>query len=281
MVRKAKPRKTGATTKEAMDRAVNFVSEKVYSLSNAADMCGLKHQTLARYVKKKKEIQDDTDVNMTQNYAARQVLSPELERMLTEYLNRCSKMAYDLSTQAVQKLAYDFASSTYSVPPSWCHLPECVQESQISTLDSEIIADTHELSSNSHTNIGITTPESIIALPRKANCKSRQKGRSTIITSTPEKEALIAKARRQISQQTKINLKELASCSTDSVTKFQITRKRKIKEISDEDDQVVLVEGKAIRQVESDSSSVSKISNQNELEYGVNKTHLSDTLSNL
>ncbi|KAF2889955.1 hypothetical protein ILUMI_09245 [Ignelater luminosus] len=93
-----------------MVRAVNLVLEKGYSLRNTVDMYGLKHQILARYVKKNKENQDDTDVSIESNYSVRQVLSHKLERMLAEYLKTYSKMAYSLSMQAVRKLAYDFAS---------------------------------------------------------------------------------------------------------------------------------------------------------------------------
>lgn len=119
MVRPQKERTIGTTSKEAMIKAVNLVINEGYSLRIAAENCNVKYQTLARYVKKKRQTHDD-NMRMEPNYANRQIFTEEQESILGEYLSTCSKMAYGLSTAAVRKLAYEYAiSNSKTVPTSW------------------------------------------------------------------------------------------------------------------------------------------------------------------
>ncbi|KAJ8951915.1 hypothetical protein NQ314_007634 [Rhamnusium bicolor] len=119
MVRIKKNRKIGATSKEAMARAVRLTIEENHSLRQAGEICGIKFQTLARYVKKARN-DPGGNVIMEPNYANRQVFSEDDEIMLAEYIITCSKMAYGLTTEGVKKLAYQFAAANNrKVPDSW------------------------------------------------------------------------------------------------------------------------------------------------------------------
>lgn len=124
MVRIKKPRKIGATSKEVMARAVKLVVEEHHSIRRAGEICEIKFQTLARYVKKARNEHerggDIENISMVPNYANKQVFTEEHERMLAEYVINCSKMAYGLTTKGVRKLAYEFATlNNRTVPDSW------------------------------------------------------------------------------------------------------------------------------------------------------------------
>ncbi|XP_074039970.1 uncharacterized protein [Leptinotarsa decemlineata] len=119
MVRRKVERKIGATSKEAMARAVRLILDENHSLRQAGEICGIKFQTLARYVKRAKN-KPGENVRMEPNYANRQVFSEEDERMLAEYIITCSQMAYGLTTEGVKKLAYQFAiANNRRIPESW------------------------------------------------------------------------------------------------------------------------------------------------------------------
>lgn len=118
MVRRAKPRKIGNTSKETMSAAVNAVIKEGCSMRTAAEKFDIKLTTLHRYVAKRKQNGEET--NMSPNYWVNKVFSDEEESMLAEYITTCGKMAYGLSTSSVRKLAYECAMrNNKKTPPSW------------------------------------------------------------------------------------------------------------------------------------------------------------------
>ena len=73
-----------------------------------------------RYVKKQKDADPSTEVRMTPNYASRQIFTASQEKMLSEYLLKCSKMCYGKSTRDLRDLAYEIAQiNNISMPTSW------------------------------------------------------------------------------------------------------------------------------------------------------------------
>lgn len=117
MPRKPKLRKIGNTSADTMEYAVNLVCNENLSVRAAADQCNIKFQTLARYVKKK---QENPNAKMEPNYLHRQVFKPGQEKILTDYLLTCSKMAYGLTEEDTRKLAYELAiKNNLKVPLSW------------------------------------------------------------------------------------------------------------------------------------------------------------------
>jgi hypothetical protein len=115
-----RPRKTdkGSFTEEVMNRGVQLVLQG-HSLKVAASQVGLKFQTLARYVKKKKD-NPNTNIRMKPNYSVNRVFTTQQENQLVEYLLNCSKMFYGLPKSDCRKLAYEMAvRNRVKYPKSW------------------------------------------------------------------------------------------------------------------------------------------------------------------
>ncbi|KAF2885440.1 hypothetical protein ILUMI_20720 [Ignelater luminosus] len=100
--------------------AVDLVLKDNYSIRAAAERLNIKFQTLHRYVTKKRRNPDIPLAGMAPNYAVRRIVSAEQEDELGEYITKCSKMAYRISTKECRKLAFEMAiRNNIKVPDSW------------------------------------------------------------------------------------------------------------------------------------------------------------------
>lgn len=114
-----KPRKIGNSGEKEMTEAVNLVLNENYSLREAAKAKGVPYVTLFRYVKKKKN-NPESNIKMEPNYDVRKVFSKEQEQDLANYIQKCSKMCYGLSTTGLRRLGYEMAEkNNIDMPPSW------------------------------------------------------------------------------------------------------------------------------------------------------------------
>ncbi|KAF2883719.1 hypothetical protein ILUMI_22447 [Ignelater luminosus] len=119
MDRKPKERKIGTVTAKQMSAAVDLVLKDNYSIRAAAERLNIKFQTLHRYVTKKRRNPDIPLAGMAPNYAVRRIFSAEQDE-LGEYITKCSKMAYGISTKECRKLAFEMAiRNNIKVPDSW------------------------------------------------------------------------------------------------------------------------------------------------------------------
>lgn len=89
-----------------MKSAMKDVTENNLSLRKAADKYNAKYQTLARYVKLKRENPNKT-LSYKPHYDSRRVVHDEQELLLTTYILERSKMCYGKSTKDVRQLAYE------------------------------------------------------------------------------------------------------------------------------------------------------------------------------
>lgn len=118
MVRKKKERKIGLTTNDTMSKAVAAVLEDGKKIRPAAKLFGIPHQTLQRYVEKKKNNPNLTQ--MAPKYDCRKVFSTDQEIDFAKYLVTRSKMAYGVSTNKFRSLAYETAViNNMTIPESW------------------------------------------------------------------------------------------------------------------------------------------------------------------
>lgn len=67
-----------------------LVISEHHSIRHSGEICGIKFQTLARYVKKSRT-EPDKNISMESNYANRQVFTEDNEVMLAEYIITCAK----------------------------------------------------------------------------------------------------------------------------------------------------------------------------------------------
>ncbi|KAF2905483.1 hypothetical protein ILUMI_00695 [Ignelater luminosus] len=143
MGRKPKERKIGTVTAKQMSAAVDLVLKDNYSIRAAAERLNIKFQTLHRYVTKKRRNPDIPLAGMAPNYAARRTFSAEQEDELGEYLTKCSKMAYGISTKECRKLAFEMAiRNNIKVPDSW-H-PQVADGNRIFNLDESGVTTAHK-----------------------------------------------------------------------------------------------------------------------------------------
>ncbi|KAF2900936.1 hypothetical protein ILUMI_05249 [Ignelater luminosus] len=114
MGRKPKERKIGTVTAKQMSAAVDLVLKDNYFIRAAAERLNIK------YVTKKRRNPDIPLAGMAPNYAVRGIFSAEQEDELGEYITKCSKMAYGISTKECRKLAFEMAiRNNIKVPDSW------------------------------------------------------------------------------------------------------------------------------------------------------------------
>lgn len=60
------------------------------------------------------------EVRVISKYATKQVFTPDQERMLEDYLIKCSKMQCGLSYKRLKEFAFKYADSLkLTIPPSW------------------------------------------------------------------------------------------------------------------------------------------------------------------
>lgn len=98
-----KKRKIGNCSEETMKEAVTLVMEGG-SLRKVAASKDISFQTLARYVKKAKQVEDVNDIRMSPNYSVNKVFSVAEEASLEKYIIDCSRMFYGLAVIDCRKL---------------------------------------------------------------------------------------------------------------------------------------------------------------------------------
>lgn len=118
--RKRKSEK-GLFSAESMKSAVQDVIKHKLSLRKAAEKNNVKHQTLARYVRKTRNSEgNEENVSYRPHYDTRRVFSEEQETILKGFIIKCSQMCYGRSTKDVRKLAYELAiHNKIQIPYRW------------------------------------------------------------------------------------------------------------------------------------------------------------------
>ncbi|KAG5874217.1 hypothetical protein JTB14_019192 [Gonioctena quinquepunctata] len=125
MVRTYKPKKTSrqAVDEESMKSAIQNVMQGVLSYRKAAVKYNLKLSTLESRVKKYKNSNDaegSSNRTFDSKYTSFQVFSTEEEKLLNDYIIKCCKMHYGLTTIQARKLAYEYAKSlSLKYPAKW------------------------------------------------------------------------------------------------------------------------------------------------------------------
>ncbi|KAF2899617.1 hypothetical protein ILUMI_06558 [Ignelater luminosus] len=120
MGKKPEEHKIGTVTAKQMSAVADLVLKDNYSIRAAAEKLNIKFQTLHRYLTKKQKNPDIPLACMAPNYAVRRIFSAEQEDELDEYITKCSKVAYGISTKECQKLAFEMAiRNNIKVPDSW------------------------------------------------------------------------------------------------------------------------------------------------------------------
>lgn len=119
MVRTYQKRTGRESNEEGAKAAVEDVLQRGASLRVAAAQHGVKKSRLGYLVKKAKECGLDNMVYST-NFKNRQVIPDMMEKLLSEYLLKCSSMFYGLTPKMARKLAYQYAKRNgLKVPPTW------------------------------------------------------------------------------------------------------------------------------------------------------------------
>ncbi|KAJ8917077.1 hypothetical protein NQ315_012996 [Exocentrus adspersus] len=109
----------GTFTEEQMKNAVNEVVKYGGSLRKTAERYNLKFQTLARYVSKQKQHENE-NIRMIPKYDCRKIFTAQQELLLVEYIVKCSQMCYGQTTFNVRTLAYEMATmNNINIPESW------------------------------------------------------------------------------------------------------------------------------------------------------------------
>lgn len=99
------------------EEAAKIVREQKKSIRSVAKEFGICHVTLMRFIKKQKDNKE-----VTAGYkATRQIFNNDQEKILSEYLLKCSSIYFGLLPSEVRKLAYECASKfkIQSIPQSW------------------------------------------------------------------------------------------------------------------------------------------------------------------
>lgn len=110
----------GQFTEDQMKNAVRQVIQDKLSLREAAERNGVKFQTLARYVKKKKSNPTVESLRMKPKYDSRKIFSEAEEHSLCDYILQCTRMCYGKSTKEVRQLAYELAvANSIKIPNNW------------------------------------------------------------------------------------------------------------------------------------------------------------------
>lgn len=94
------------------------------SQRKACEKYGLKRRTIRDRLKNKSitddKMQRQRKTSYSSKYTVSQVFTTEQEKLLTDYLIKCSKMHYGLSMIQTRKLAYEYAKEMKNhYPPSW------------------------------------------------------------------------------------------------------------------------------------------------------------------
>lgn len=119
MVRNRKRKTVTSYSKDDLASAVRDVRKNGAKIRAAAKSHNVPFTTLQRYIKRMANDEEDS-YPASPNYASRKVFNSEQEHELKEYLLKCSKMCYGLTTRATRKLAYQLAKiNNIKVPASW------------------------------------------------------------------------------------------------------------------------------------------------------------------
>lgn len=111
----------GLFLEDDMKAAVEMVMNGS-SVRRAAELKNVSYVTLSRYVKKRKECDEDGKENMkyAPNYTVRRVFTLEQEETLKNYLIMCSKIFYGLPVEDCRRVAYEMAViNKIACPISW------------------------------------------------------------------------------------------------------------------------------------------------------------------
>lgn len=125
MVRTYKPKNATRqlVDEESIQAAIQDIMQGVLSYRKAADKYNLKLSTLESRVKKYKNSNDaegSSNRTFDSKYTSFQVFSIEEEKMLNDYIIKCCKMHYGLTTIQTRKLAYEYAKSlNLKYPAKW------------------------------------------------------------------------------------------------------------------------------------------------------------------
>ncbi|XP_069685007.1 uncharacterized protein [Periplaneta americana] len=138
MVRTYK-RKTnrGCIDEEIYERAAKDVSERNLSIRQAAEAHAVNFMTLHRYLKRKREQDEDRSSrkNLVGYVRHRQTFSDELEKRLEDYIIHCSRIYYGLSSKDVRTLAYEYAvACNIKFPEKWAETKMATEDWVLSFL---------------------------------------------------------------------------------------------------------------------------------------------------
>jgi len=94
------------------------------SVKRAAEDNNVKYTTLFYRVKKMKTTDgnwiNDEVLKFQSKYTVKQVFTQTEELLPVEYIIKCSKINYGLTTKQIRKLAYDYATGcSIEIPPPW------------------------------------------------------------------------------------------------------------------------------------------------------------------
>lgn len=104
---------------EVMKRAVQDVLINNSSIRRSAANNDVKKSRLALYVKKAKDVGID-NMKFKPDFCKSQILTPEMELALEEYLLKSAAMFYGLTPKLVRRLAYEYATRNLrKIPDKW------------------------------------------------------------------------------------------------------------------------------------------------------------------
>ncbi|XP_046975376.1 MFS-type transporter clz9-like [Vanessa cardui] len=108
---------------ESMQSAIQDVVQGVLSYRKAANKYNLKLSTLESRVKtyrKRNDAEGSSNRTFNSKYTSFQVFSSEEEKLLNDYIIKCCKMHYRLTTIQTRKLAYEYTKSlSLKYPAKW------------------------------------------------------------------------------------------------------------------------------------------------------------------
>ncbi|XP_066583775.1 tigger transposable element-derived protein 6-like [Prorops nasuta] len=114
----------GTQPKELFEKVALIIQEdNTMKIRRVAKDFGLCHMTLARYLKKRKIALDEGKSidSVTIGYRPnRQVFDKQQEKILTDYIIKCSQIYYGLTPEDIRKIAYECALKYHiEMPQSW------------------------------------------------------------------------------------------------------------------------------------------------------------------
>lgn len=122
-----------AVSETAVKKALEEVVKGLKSIREAAKSHGITKTTLGRRLKKLREQTKDKNApdvllhsglkllpTMNTKHSSRQIFTVAQERLLTEYLIKCSKLSYGLTMEQLRRLAFGYAKQLGKfVPQTW------------------------------------------------------------------------------------------------------------------------------------------------------------------